>query len=442
MSETTGGTAAGRGGLVGLAGAEVYRSPDPRAIKVGRPGLCALPSGKLVAAVELSGPGVKELPGPKGRWPQNQHLVQTHLFVSGDRGQSWTLKHELPFGDPCLFRDGAMLYVLGRCEGLPIARSADGGETWSAPDDLLPRNGKEVVTESPASVWVAPTRLYMAVMMALEDPRGRGTAHQGVVVMSALRGANLLARKAWTRCNEALAACDYLKTAPLTGCGFPFHQVEDPWRGRDLGGGRWVYRMGWGAPHLAHLTDPAHLWHDPTGRTLHMLARADGHRANLALLTAWREADNGAMQPEAPRAPSGEPFVTAGLPGGHLRFGFLYDETSRLFWSVGNLTLDSLSRPESLPPERPGPADEECRALQLSCSRNLVDWISLGIVTRGASPADLRHAPALSVRAGDLYVIYNAGEARARGQPGAPAAGFACVPEFRQLARDVLGHEP
>ena len=50
------------------------KSPDPQRIYCFTPGICRLPSGRLVATCDLGGPGVK---GPRGR-----------IFVSDDHGKT------------------------------------------------------------------------------------------------------------------------------------------------------------------------------------------------------------------------------------------------------------------------------------------------------------------------------------------------------------------
>jgi len=44
----------------------VYESPDPARVYAYTPGLARLPSGRLVATMDQGGPGVRDLPGPKG----------------------------------------------------------------------------------------------------------------------------------------------------------------------------------------------------------------------------------------------------------------------------------------------------------------------------------------------------------------------------------------
>ena len=58
----------------------VCKSPNPQRIYCFTPGICRLPSGRLVATCDLGGPGVK---GPRGR-----------IFVSELRGPFGVLRHK------------------------------------------------------------------------------------------------------------------------------------------------------------------------------------------------------------------------------------------------------------------------------------------------------------------------------------------------------------
>ena len=54
----------------------LYESPDPATVFAYSPGICRLASGRLVATMDQGGPGVKDLPGPKGLRGEGQHAWQ------------------------------------------------------------------------------------------------------------------------------------------------------------------------------------------------------------------------------------------------------------------------------------------------------------------------------------------------------------------------------
>ena len=61
----------------------VFVSPDPGRVCLGSPAIAAFPGGRLVVAFDQQGPGVKRLPGVKGRLPGSGNWVQGKVLVSG-----------------------------------------------------------------------------------------------------------------------------------------------------------------------------------------------------------------------------------------------------------------------------------------------------------------------------------------------------------------------
>jgi len=122
---------------------------------MGRPCLLALPSGRLIAAFDQYGPGVRGLPGAKGKFERLNRWLQGKIFISTDRGKNRSFRQDFPFANPRLFRDSTNIYLLGHADALMIMRSCNGGETWSKPVELavrsysrtpLPRLSPSVIT--------------------------------------------------------------------------------------------------------------------------------------------------------------------------------------------------------------------------------------------------------------------------------------------------------
>ena len=114
----------------------VYESPNPSAVYAYTPGLVRLPGGRLVATMDQGGPGVRDLPGPKGLRGEGPNAWQGLIFTSDDRGHSWTRRAIFPFMQARPFVAGRSLYVLGHAGDLAVIRSDDEGETWSEPREL------------------------------------------------------------------------------------------------------------------------------------------------------------------------------------------------------------------------------------------------------------------------------------------------------------------
>lgn len=119
------------------------------------PGLLALPGGRLLASMDVYGPG------------QAQNL--TLLFESLDGGETWDYVTELY---PCfwgkLFALGGRVYMLGMaCEygDLLIGASEDQGHTWSPPVRLFNgSNAREIGPhKGPMPVILHENRLYTAI---------------------------------------------------------------------------------------------------------------------------------------------------------------------------------------------------------------------------------------------------------------------------------------
>ena len=92
----------------------VFKSPDPKQIYAYSPGIARLPNGRLVATLDLGGPGMKNWLEPKGlRYGQP---TQTKIFTSDDAGNSWTHRADAPFMHARPFTAGKSLYVLGHAE--------------------------------------------------------------------------------------------------------------------------------------------------------------------------------------------------------------------------------------------------------------------------------------------------------------------------------------
>jgi hypothetical protein len=116
----------------------VYESPDARRICAYSPGLALLAGGRLVATLDLGGPGVAEMSGEKYRGHGGQWLG--NVYTSDDRGRTWTHRADFPLIHARPFAAGGAVYILGHADDLKVMRSDDGGETWS---DCVPLTGGE-----------------------------------------------------------------------------------------------------------------------------------------------------------------------------------------------------------------------------------------------------------------------------------------------------------
>src|SRR4051812_16917610 len=74
----------------------VASSPDPGKVFCYTPGLVRTPTGRLIASLDLGGPGVANLPGPKTLATEKGYW-QGKILTSDDRGRTWTPRGDFPF---------------------------------------------------------------------------------------------------------------------------------------------------------------------------------------------------------------------------------------------------------------------------------------------------------------------------------------------------------
>jgi hypothetical protein len=416
----------------------VYQSPDPERVYAYTPGLVRLESGRLVATMDQGGPGVRDLPGPKGWRGEGPHAWQGLIFTSDDRGQTWTRRAIFPFMHARPFIAGRALYVLGHAGDLAIVRSDDRGETWSEPAFLTEG---ESWHQSACNVHYvngpSAGRLYLVM-----EKRARHT-HDGwpvsdlaPVMMRADVTADLTRRESWALASE-LVIGDHVARVDWAGIPFwPLGPTIAP--SMSAPGTRPMHPIGWLETNVIQFLDPDHVWHDPTGRTFHLWMRAHTGSTHLACIAKVVEDEDGNMTTTFERSPAGVPMLYVPCPGGHMRFHILYDEVTRLYWLLSSLPTDSMHRPDRLPATRYGLPNNERHVLALHYSRNCVDWWPAGLVARGNSPREARHYASMCVDGDDLHVLSRSGDRRAHSAHDGNLITFHTVKGFRKLAHDLV----
>lgn len=416
--------------------AVVFASPDPQQVHAYSPGICRLPSGRLVATCDLSGPGMAIIDGPTGVSPETGRPCQGRVFLSDDHGRSWRHVHRFPFMHARPFAAGGALYVLGHASDLQIIRSDDDGATWSAPERL---SEGQFWHQAPCATVEANGCIYLTMERRL--PRGVASWYPGElapVLMRAPLHVDLRRRESWTFASE-LAFCDALDLRG--GCpeldwhGIPFFAA--PWpSGADAGAGRWCAPLGWLESNVVRIGDPAHLWHDPSGRTLHLWLRAHtGGSGYACVLKVVEEAPGrGAMTTQLESAPSGRRMLYVPCPGGQMKFHLLQDPRSGLYWLLSTQATDSMAHPLRMPAARYNLPNNERRRLQLHFSRNLVDWCFAGMVAIGESDRSARHYAAMAIAGEDLVVVSRSGDLRAKSAHDGNLITSHVVRSFRGLA--------
>ncbi|MCU0521202.1 MAG: glycoside hydrolase [Anaerolineae bacterium] len=252
----------------------VCESPDPARIFCYSPGLALLPSGRLVATTDWGGPGVAELPGPKGEIPEGSGLWQGRIYSSDDRGATWAFRGYFPFMHARPFVVGDTVYILGHARDLIVIRSDDGCMTWSAPSRLTEG---QYWHQSASNVHYANGCVYLVMERRVtNDIKGWYVGEMAPVLMRAPVTADLLRRESWTFASE-LSFRDALPgatTDPATDfLGVPFWRAPYP-SGSLVAPGRNCAPIGWLETNVVQFVDSDHIWTDPTGRTFHLWMRA------------------------------------------------------------------------------------------------------------------------------------------------------------------------
>jgi hypothetical protein len=409
--------------------ASVFASPDPATIFCYSPGLARCPDGRLIATLDLGGPGVTGLPGPKSAHGDFGRPNQGKVFTSDDRGQTWVHRADFPFLHARPFVAGSACYILGHDNDLRVIRSDDNGDTWGAPAWLTTGQRWH---QAPCNVHHAGGRVYLVMERQLyDDVRAWGVSAFAPVLMRGEIGADLTERANWTFASE-LAFRDAIPTGALDYFGVPFFPSLAT-ESFEAAPGRASAPIGWLETNVVQFTDPDHIWHDPTGRTFHLWARAHTGGTGYAAIAKVVEQADGRMTTLLETTPSGRTVAFVPCPGGQMKFHILHDDITGLFWLLSSQATDSMTRADRLPPDRYGLPNNERHRLQLHFSRNCVDWCFAGIVALGSSPRQSRHYASMVMDGDDLHILSRSGDAQAASAHNGNLIMFHTVKSFRDL---------
>lgn len=406
-------------------GIEVFKSPEPDKIFLGNPSIVTLPGSRIVISLDLKGPGVKGLRGIKGKSPTSGHWLQGKVFVSTDKGATWTCKNDFPFHQAQLFRVESSIYLIGLAGDFKIMKSVDGGETWSKADDLMPADGEYTLT--PGHVLQTKDYIHLALMKRVAGNKDDLT---GTWVPVVLRGktSDLMNRKSWSFSEPGKLLDDFIPRECLAFFGIKGAPVPEA---VNQGGkpvpGRPAAKFEWDAPHVLDIRDGSHCWYDSTGRTLYLLATARVHRGNIAAMAKLVSDEGGRMTVETVSMPGGVPTALLTVPGGNLKFDVMYDDDTHLYWLVSNMASGSMQRTDK------GAAPDDRLRVNLHFSRNLVDWCFACCVDAGLSTKELRHFCSMAVHGNDLYVVSCSGQTKPGNRSYTDRITFHAVPSFREL---------
>jgi len=396
----------------------LWRATDPSRQIGYCPSLAVLPTGRLLGTLLVK----DSRPEAKEEW-----LVRG--CTSDDSGATWVHRTDIPMVDGFPFVAGSSVYIIGGRDDLKIARSADWGETWSR---AAPLKTDRLWYSFPGSIVRVNGRIYMVKECRTEPIReGFPVWVLAPVVMSASLTDDLTRPDAWTY-SSVLSFGDVLERHGQPNLmGVPFYE---PGRHDGSGPSRSMTKLGWGEANLVQITDPDHIWHDPTGSTFHMFLRCTTGRSNLAAMAKAVEQADGSIVVDLQRAPSGEPVLYVPFPGGHIGFVVVPDPQTGLHWLLASQATDSMRRVDRLHPKHYGMPANERRQIALHFSRNCMDWCFAGLVVAGDEVTRSCYHAGAAIDGDDLVMLMRTADANAANAHDSNLITFHRVPRFRELA--------
>ena len=410
----------------------VCRSPDPKNVYCYTPGICRLGSGRLVVTCDFGGKGVR-----KGE-------MRGHVFVSDDHGATWRQTGRFPMCHARPFVAGNRLYILGQAGNLGVCSSDDGGGTWSEVNWLTE---KQRWHQSACNVWYAKGNVYLVMERSVPSPDGRtfgwGVNRNAPTLMRAKETDDLTKRESWTFA-ETFHFDSIFGGNPdpeIDYVGIPWYtaftdfqkRTGKGWVGKVPAGMARSQPVGWLETNVVQIMDPSHVWYDPNGKTFHLFMRANTGGSGFAAMAKVTEADDGTMKTSLEVAPSGLKMLFIPFPGGQMRFHVLWDEKTRLYWLLSTQATDTMCRHDMMPKGRYNLPYDERQRLQLSFSKNMMDWCFAGFVAAGKSVVESRHYAAMAFDGDDLVLVSRSGDEQAASPHNGDMITFHRVTNFRSL---------
>ncbi|MBR3967594.1 MAG: exo-alpha-sialidase [Clostridia bacterium] len=418
----------------------VFKSPNPENTYLGTPSICVMKSGRYVVSHDLFTKNEEN----RGFFSKSEDIIPHpisgnynigQIFVSDDKGKSWRMVARRNFYHAVVFESGDELYLFGHCNDLIIYRSLDGGESWDM-GHYLTEN--EYWHASATNIWYEKGYINLIIETYVnkdgEIRDGWNVSSLAPVVLRAKIGDDLTKRESWVF-SDKVRFRDIVNEDELDLHGIPFfpttlHKSEYP------AGTTTDNMSGWLEANIVRIKDEKHYWYDPSGKTFHIIMRAHtSWTGYCAIMKAVIEEKNGKetikIMPEV--NPSGKKVVYLPLPGGQMRFHITWDEKSQLFWLLSTQATDSMTRKELLPADRFNLPYDERRRMQLSFSKNLVDWCFAGMVAIGDTERESRHYASMEIDGDDLVLVSRSGSPKAYSPHNVDLITFHRVKNFREL---------
>lgn len=414
----------------------VKRSQFPDREFLYTPSVLRLKNGRLLVSLDIS-----------DKWGE--------IYASDDGGISWEQKGSGAFTHARLFLDGDTVYLIGHKGHIVIFVSHDNGEHWSEESVLAEGEWHQ----SACSVCYKNGYIYL-VMECKMKKEGEAERYWcpnilAPVVMRGRLGTDLTKKENWLF-SEKVAFRDIIPDENmLDWFGVPFFNSvlkhpEDEHHTTSASKYRELYDfehqkektefstqpIGWLETNLVEIVDPRHYWYDPTGKTLMLFMRAHTAFSGyccVAKAVEYTIDGKDVIRIELVTNPSGKKLLFLPLPGGQMKFYVKFDRKTNLYWLLSTQATDTMCRIECLDKDRYNiPCDERDR-LTLHFSKNMVDWVFAGLVSKGDSPKQSRHYGSMDVDGDDLVIVSRSGDKDCASAHNGNIITFHRVRNFRNL---------
>lgn len=376
----------------------VFKSPRPETIYAYSPSVIAH-NDNIIVSMDLGGKDISSLEGSM----KNGREYRGRIYLSEDKGKSFNFIDTFCFKHARLFSDDNNLYIIGHNKDLMIIRSSDGGYSWS----------EEYVLTSGERYHAAPTNviehngyIYMAFEKYIQnDVKGWPVSALAPILLRAKKGTDLTKRENWSF-SEAPAFREAIDQKELNFFGVPFY--DTPKKESAFFDGRECAPMGWLETNVVKIYDKHHYWYGDN--TFHLFMRAHTGGTNYCTMMKVTEEEDGAMITAHETVPSGRKITFLPMPGGQMKFHIVYDDTTQLYWLLSSQATDSCTKCEYLPSDRYNLPNNERNRLQLSFSKNMVDWCFACIVDIGDTQKQSRHYAAMTIDGEDIIIASRSGD--------------------------------
>ena len=335
---------------------------DPaKAVCVGTPDILQLPSGRLIASMELW--LKRPNSGDEGGIDYPNHCK---IKASDDGGRTWRQisTNGITWGSLFYVKDA--LHMIGNDphkRDIRITRSPDGGRTWCKPVTLF--------DDSRYHGSATPVHVKNGFVYRAFEDMDRGSAS---LVVAGDLSKDLLDPKAWRMSNKV----EPPRQTPSLSRG-----AASKKNGRDAGGS-WFLEGN-----VVEIR----------GELYVLLRTRIDVQLTAGLTSVCKLEDDGQTMKYR--------FVQFyPMPGGQNKFKILYDKKSGLFWTCGSMVPDPYQPPEPLGDRGfAGNPGNTRRILMLSYSIDGLNWFQAGCVAMSKNPLESFHYASPVIVGDDLLVL-------------------------------------